>query len=276
MTKIEWTDTTDNPIKVVGGGYWCQKVSEGCANCYAEKLNQNSFFKGNGLKYSGQTPQFYLDYEILKSWSRMRKSKKHFVGSMTDIFGEWVPIEWQIKILEAAWEGRKTNQIYQFLTKRPAIAVAPCLQFINDWDLPHIPDNIWLGVSIESKENIGRSRCLAQIPGNKFWSIEPLLEDLGDISERLINDQVSWVIIGGESGASARKCDIDWILSIIAQCKELSIPVFVKQLGRNTVRKWMKGSHYLGDICLNLSDRKGGDWDEWEQELRVRETPKQN
>jgi len=101
-TNIQWTDVTDNPIVVADGGWWCKKISEGCANCYAEKLNQNSFYKGNHTAYSGQPPEMKLKRELLASWARMRTPKKHFVSSMTDVFGDWVPLKWQLEILDAA------------------------------------------------------------------------------------------------------------------------------------------------------------------------------
>lgn len=62
-TNIEWTDLTDNIIRAKEGGWWCQKISEGCKNCYSEKLNQNSFFGGNKQPYSGQPPELVLDTE---------------------------------------------------------------------------------------------------------------------------------------------------------------------------------------------------------------------
>ncbi len=52
-TNIEYANVTDNIIRVVGGGYWCRKLSAGCEKCYAEKINQNPFFGGNKLEYKG-------------------------------------------------------------------------------------------------------------------------------------------------------------------------------------------------------------------------------
>ncbi|MGF1988859.1 MAG: hypothetical protein RMY62_013455 [Nostoc sp. ZfuVER08] len=43
-TNIQWTDLTDNIIYAKEGSWWCQKISPGYANCYSEKLNQNTFF----------------------------------------------------------------------------------------------------------------------------------------------------------------------------------------------------------------------------------------
>ena len=44
-------------------------------------------------------------------------------------------------------------------------------------------------------------------------------------------EHVDWVIVGGESGPGARPCDVSWIASVVRQCREAGVPVFVKQLG---------------------------------------------
>lgn len=94
-TKIEWTDKVDNIIVAEGGGWWCRHASPGCDNCYAEARNKNSFFGGNGLAYRGAPPALKLRQEIIDGWRGQRKPKKHFVASMTDVFGDWVP-RWMI------------------------------------------------------------------------------------------------------------------------------------------------------------------------------------
>ncbi|MDZ8140487.1 MAG: DUF5131 family protein [Nostoc sp. DedQUE04] len=99
-TNIEWANLTDNIIRAKRGGWWCQKISEGCKNCYSEKLNQNSFFGGNKQPYSGQPPELVLDTETIRKWGFQRKPKKHFVSSMTDVFGEWIPRSWQHEMLD--------------------------------------------------------------------------------------------------------------------------------------------------------------------------------
>src|SRR4051812_21118329 len=101
-TAIQWTDETDNIIVAQDGGWWCRKISVGCTNCYAAKLNQSSYFHGNKLPYSGEAPPLKLRTELIESWARQRKAKKHFVASMTDVFGEWVPREWQYTMLDGA------------------------------------------------------------------------------------------------------------------------------------------------------------------------------
>src|SRR5262245_55416460 len=116
-TNIEWTDVTDNIIVAEGGGWWCRRISPGCDHCYAEEINQNPFFGGNKLPYRGASPALKLREEIIGGWARQKKSKKHFVASMTDIFGEWVPREMVFKFLDGML--RAPRQTFQLLTKRP-------------------------------------------------------------------------------------------------------------------------------------------------------------
>ena len=273
MTNIQWTNQSDNPVKVVGGGYWCEKVSPGCKNCYAETINNNSFFGGNKLPYQGNPPELYLDEELISSWQRQRKPKLHFVSSMTDIFGEWIPLDWQQKILKGMWDAQlKSGQLFQILTKRPEVAAISCRKFMIDYKLKKMPINTWIGVSIENKKYLERSNILAQTPCNRFWSCEPLLEDLGDIKSRIYKDDIKWVIVGGESGKNARVFCTQWAENIISQCQELNIPVFVKQLGSDPIKP-LCNSRLVSYLEINLKDKKGGDWDEWDENLKIREFP---
>ena len=61
----------------------------------------------------------------------------------------------------------------------------------------------------------------------RFLSIEPLLEDLGDMNLSGIN----WVIVGGESGPGARPMKREWVISIRKQCRMQGVPFFFKQWG---------------------------------------------
>ena len=73
--------------------------------------------------------------------------------------------------------------------------------------------------------------------------------------------KVDWVIVGGESGPKARPCNLDWIRSIVAQCKAAGVRCFVKQWGS-----------YLANL-YDLKDKKGGDDSELPLEFGVREMP---
>jgi protein gp37 len=146
------------------------------------------------------------------------------------------------------------------------------------WPLP----NVWLGVSVEDqKRATDRIPSLLRTPAAvRFVSAEPLLEGV-DLSYYLeaqgyesngpagwvaTGRGIDWVIVGGESGPGARPFCLSWAMNIVADCEEASVPVFVKQLGARP--------YVVSDaVELRLNDRKGGDWNEWEPYLRVRQFP---
>ncbi len=152
------------------------------------------------------------------------------------------------------------------------------------WPLP----NVWLGVSVEDRAAKVRIDELRDTPAaSRFLSCEPLIEDLGTLDLR----GVDWVIVGGESGAGARPCALEWIESIVSQARESGAAPFVKQLGAFVVSEHRSFIH--ADLTLGtdeeakvegfgsrwlwragLTDRKGGDMSEWPQNLAVREFPR--
>lgn len=268
MSNIQWTDVTDNPIAVEGGGWWCKKISPGCANCYAEKLNHNSFFGGNFQDYSGNPPQLILKRKLIESWSRMRSSKKHFVCSMTDIFGDWVPVPWQLEILAAMTVAPK--QTFQILTKRPENALQTINHYLSCNSLLTLPSNIWIGTSVENQRCAdNRIYVLNQIPAKvRFLSVEPLLEK---VDLKLPRCSIQWIIVGGESGKNSRPCSLEWIEFVVNQCKKTDVPVFVKQLGS---KPYGGGEQYItGVSSIKLKDKKGGEINEFPAFLQVRQFP---
>lgn len=138
--------------------------------------------------------------------------------------------------------------------------------------------NLWLGTSVENRSVLHRIDALRTIPAAvRFLSVEPLLEDLGTLDLTGIH----WVIVGGESGPSARPCRVEWIRNIVRQCKAAGVPCFVKQLGGNPVgderpepTRNADGSRTITVMqVIEIHDRKGSDWNEWPDDLRVREFP---
>lgn len=139
------------------------------------------------------------------------------------------------------------------------------------WPLP----NLWLGVSVENREQLKRVDALRCTPAAvRFLSLEPLLEDLGILDLTGID----WVICGGESGPGARPCNIEWIRSIVRQCAVANVPCFVKQVGAlafdgHSLHKQIHHHSTDGNLYLHLADRKGGDPEEWPEDIRCRQYP---
>jgi len=105
-----------------------------------------------------------------------------------------------------------------------------------------VEPHIWCGVSVEDRRyGLPRIADLQEDPAViRFFSVEPLLEDIG----KLPLEGISWVIVGGESGPGARPMKEDWVLSIREQCKAAGVAFFFKQWGG--VRKKMADSTLRG------------------------------
>lgn len=273
QTAIQWTDVTDNIIVASQGGWWCRKLSPGCANCYAAKLNDSTYFKGNHLPYSGKPPELKLREEIIDGWKRQRNPKRHFVASMTDVFGDWVPQEWVNAFLSGMTLAPR--QTFQVLTKRADVMRDRVSEWLRSTGRAEVPPNIWLGVSVEDqKRAVERIPILLSIPAKvRFLSVEPLLSgvDLDPPAIRWLTcpKRIDWVIIGGESGLGARPCNVEWIRSIVQQCKAAGVACFTKQLGSVPVQGENNSILYDG----GPTHPKGGDPSEWPEDLRVRQFP---
>ena len=148
--------------------------------------------------------------------------------------------------------------------------------------------NLWLGVSVEDQASAEtRVPLLIATPAAvRFLSVEPLLEEvripllpgrvgLAGMMQAQGMPSLDWVIVGGESGPGARPCDVAWIRTVVRDCRESSVPVFVKQLGAKVVTDHRTRPSTDDWVSLSiLRDRKGGDHAEWPEDLRVREFPR--
>ncbi len=211
-SQIEWTEHTWNPVT------GCTKVSAGCKHCYAEVMAKRLKAMGangyqNGFKLS-------LLPERLSQPIKRKKPTTYFVNSMSDLFHKDVPFSYVDEVFDVI---RQTPQHrYQILTKREG-------RLLEYFQKVKVPDNVWLGVSVENiKEGLPRIEALKKINAKiRFLSIEPLLEDLGEVNFSGIH----WVIVGGESGNRARPMKEDWVLNIQEQCDEQRVAFFFKQWG---------------------------------------------
>jgi protein gp37 len=209
---------------------------------------------------------------------------------LSDLFHEDVPDA----LIAHLWSvmGRTPQHTYLVLTKRPARMRAllsrasfrdDLAQYEQPWPLP----NAHIGVSCENQKWADlRIPLLMQTPAAvRFLSCEPLLGPV-DLRQAMIPlgdprghgltmsfvhwgccetlHGLDWCIVGGEStrrAADARPMDLVWARSLVSQCRDAGVPVFVKQLGT----AWAAASGAV--------DRKGGDIDEWPEDLRIRELP---
>jgi protein gp37 len=228
-STIEWTDATWNPVR------GCTKVSPGCKNCYAETFAER--FRGvPGHPYE-QGFDLRLVPEKLNEPLKWRAPRQIFVNSMSDLFQEGVPDKYILSVAEVM--DRANWHQFQVLTKRSERMrklLRSKLRLVAE--LPHV----WWGVSVEDRKyGLPRIDHLRDAPAAvRFLSIEPLLEDLGEIDL----SGISWVIVGGESGPGARPMKYEWVVSILEQCREARVPFFFKQWGG--VRKKKAGRELNG------------------------------
>ncbi len=236
-TKIEWTDKTWNPIT------GCTKKSTGCIHCYAEVMAHR--LQAMGLYKYRNGFGLTLHEEELEVPVKWKKSHNIFVCSMSDLFHEKVPFEFVDKIMYTI---KQTPQHrYQILTKRSE-------RMAEYFKTRDIPQNVWLGVTVECQSSKIRIEHLRHMNANvKFLSCEPLVEDLGDID---LNG-IDWVIVGGESGPKARPMQLDWVLNIKKQVELQNVAFFFKQWGtwgsdgvkRNKLKN---GKKLEGKICQEM------------------------
>jgi len=150
---------------------------------------------------------------------RWKKPQTIFVNSMSDMFHQRVPTDFILRAFDVM--RRAHWHRFQILTKR-----AERLANISG-DLLW-PENIWMGVSVESPSYTRRIDYLRNTGAAiKFLSLEPLLGPL----ENIPLDGIDWVIVGGESGPGARPMNSEWVISIRNQCTDAGVPFFFKQWG---------------------------------------------
>jgi len=293
-TKIEWTQGDDG----TPGATWnpvtgCTKVSPGCDHCYAETFSER--WRGVPGHHFENGFDVTLRPERLDQPHHWRKPRRIFVNSMSDLFHEAVPdlfIEQVFDVMEQA-----KQHTFLVLTKRHArmrsfvrTREQRCKDYAAKFDkcptdamrnspaarwawkrAATPPANIWLGVSAEDQKWFDiRVPALMDTPAAvRFVSAEPLLgwidmafdHECGDPPHMYCPPVPDWVIIGGESGPGARPMKLEWAREIVKQCGWSGIAPFVKQLGSVLGRRLGAGS-------------KGGDWDAWPADLRVREFPR--
>jgi protein gp37 len=304
-TAIEWCDETFNP-------WWgCAEVSPGCGHCYARTWAR---FTRAKLQLWPEHGQASTDHAIAVTadanwreplkWARtlpdeLGRRPRVFTASMADVFEDHpLLVEPRKRLLDLI--GGTPELDWLVLTKRPEVAHAH--YFAGGWTLT---PNLWLGTSIESARYTWRADVLREIPAAvRFISAEPLLSSLyrdrnGEHFSAFVDADngrapldltgIDWVIVGGESGPKARPFHLEHAREIVdaarADQRELvngartrsvqfgGTAVFVKQLGAkpHTIGLTLEGAP---PYPMQLRDRKGGDWDEWPADLRIREFPR--
>lgn len=239
-TGIEYVDETWNPVT------GCTKISLGCENCYAERMARRLA----GRYGYPEAPHHFdvtLHPERLDEPLRRKNPTRYLVCSMGDLFHKDVPDWFLFKTL--GMMQTCNNHTFLVLTKRPE-HMAKCW---GKWLAPYaghtigeILPNIWLGVTVETQDQMWRVEELLKIPAAKHWvSIEPMLGPI-DLTPYLTCG-IAWCIIGSETGPKARPMEEKWVRSLVQQCKTNQVAVFYKQnlvKGKRVALPMLDGSQY--------------------------------
>jgi protein gp37 len=180
---------------------------------YQGLLDENGLF--NGVMHEAPA---HIWIEPLER----KKTTLWFVNSMSDAFHEHMLPAWHRRIFQII--AACPQHTFQILTKRPG-NIRRHLERIG---LQRLPDNVWIGVSVENADVIKRIDILRMVPAKiRFLSIEPLIGPLG----KLNLEGIHWCITGGESGHHRRPCDPVWVRDIREQCLVARVAYFHKQWG---------------------------------------------
>ena len=246
-TKIEWAEAVWNPV--VG----CTRVSEGCRNCYAERMAKRLQAMGtrgyDGVvdKHGRWTGKINVVESAMTVPLRRKKPTVYFVNSMSDMFHQDVSNEVVDTVF--AVMGLTPQHRYIVLTKRAALMRLWTSTRINrrimrfDNAVVDPLPNVWVGFSAENQTQFDLrwrdARHVAALGWQVVCSAEPLLGPI-DMAYTCFNGAdsfgsipLSGVIVGGESGPGARPMDLDWVRKIRDDCDRAGVPFFLKQICEN-------------------------------------------
>ena len=273
-TKIQWCDSTVNPTMGCDG---CEIWSSERKTCYAGTLH---------TRFGGVTPGYAPSFAEVTlfpgrmaeaaGWSdlsgkpRMDKPwlngmpRQTFVSDMSDALSKIVTFEFLLNEVIAnvtSEAGRRHH--WHWLTKRPE-RMAKFSSWLNGLGITW-PENLWAGTSVTTQVTTSRIDSLLKVGDVRtirFLSVEPQIERI-DLQAWL--PKIDWVIQGGESGRRGRPFDLAWADDLIDQCRQHSVPLFIKQLGSLVTHRGER---------IVFQDGHASDWSEWPKRLRVRQMPK--
>ena len=223
---IDWCDMSYNPVT---------GCLHDCEYCYARKITHR--FKGGEGTRELHVKKSQQEYDSTYPWDfdptlhvnrldlpqRTKTPHTVFVGSMCDLFGEWVPDEWIERVFESCLKAQ--DHKYLFLTKNPDRYVK-----LYETGKLIVAENFWYGTTVTRR---GDRYFHTNIKGiNTFLSIEPLHEDLGELyyNDVMSGEFIKWVILGAETGNRANRIYpySEWIENIINAYEAANLPLFMK------------------------------------------------
>ena len=310
MSKIEWTERTWNPVtgcdKISAGCKNC--YAETMAN-RLQAMGQANYANGFKVTLQPQMLDVPLKRKKPTMWfvnSMSDLFHKDIPFEFIDrVFGMMTLCpQHTFQILT-----KRADRLKEYMERiedAPDLVGFAAAYWAEFEDIPMYeewpPKHIWLGVSVENQKAADeRIPLLLETPAAiRFLSCEPLLGavDLTDIrivypvvlnsltgghfniddepitenGKPIFGNKIDWAIVGGESGPKPRFCQLEWIRSIVEQCRGANVPVFVKQLGSFV---YYQNPENPRDHLIYKTKFKGGDINEFPKDLQIREFPKQ-
>lgn len=261
-TKIDWADHTWNPVT------GCRNE---CPYCYAKSITKR--FSGDVrlnksktdsytfiqrkdlyileepfLTREGRTLNYPFGFEPTLHRYRMdmpqklKQSKNIFVGSMADLFADYIPYEWIEEVFKATEEAPQHN--YLFLTNNPNR-----YKKLHEKGLLPSDDNYWYGTTTIAEGD----PFFNSIKYNTFSSIEPIISEMTTIGDQNRHSVCDWIIVGAETGNRKGKVipKKEWILIIKEQCRAAGVPLFMKESLRN-----LMGDDFIQELPEGLKKLK--------------------
>lgn len=262
-----------------------EKAIRQSITCYAATLHLNRGFNLLNPKYEGKNGYAPIFESVIHFEGRSEKAAKlpdllgcansetpwkHrlprliFVSDMGDALsskGDFPFLKSDLMSAITAEDGKR--HLWLWLTKRPA-TMAKFAEEIGGF-----PENVCAMTTLTGpdEDSLKRLADLKKVKAHmRGLSIEPLWDRIPP--SKLSLRGIDWVIVGGESGSGlefTRPFAVEWAEELREHCRKNGVAFFLKQLGRNPSRN--------GEV-FRLKDEHGGERDEWEPALRVREFPK--
>ena len=253
--------------------------------CYAGQLHLNrgeNTYEGNRIPNKGyarifEEPRCFpgrmedaTRYCGLSSQERAKKPWLDgcrpliFISDMGDALSESIGFDFlETEIIASVSSEKGSRSIWLWLTKRPR-RMADFGAWLQEKKGKAWPDNLMAMTSVTNRATKSRIAELKEVPASlRGLSVEPLVESV-ELGSEL--EGIHWLIAGGESGQCPRPFKLSWARNLKRQCTSANVPFFLKQLGSSPVEE---------GIPLSLRHAHGGNWEEWPEDLRVRQMPRQ-
>lgn len=203
----------------------CHRKSEGCAHCYVFARDEQHGIDSNVVR---KTSSFDLPLRKNreKGWKIPTESVVMTCFS-SDFFIEEMDA-WRSEAWQMMW--LRSDLKFYMVTKRPE-RILQCLP--DYWE--ELQDRVTICCTMENQRRVEeRLPIFRALPlRHREIIVEPMLEAI-DFHAQL--EGIDLVIVGGESGAMARPCDYQWVLSVRDQCRAAKIKFHFKQTGGNFLK----------------------------------------